>query len=240
MFGPAEVTCGNIHSVMLTTRLRNDIFETIAAHGLDPASCELTDRKSAIVSQVELVHEPTRSKFTVWGGDRPDMYINDAVVGGANLVGYRGIEWPQLMDELATWADEVRYEMNTPDLWAELKRVPQVLAASQTTDASNAPFSPNEQSEISGKLDEIKKLVRGRFELTDEQFAVIDERLDDAEEASKRLGRKDWILMFYGAVTSTFMTDAVPPNVIQTVLTTVVHGIAHIFGFGGPPPIIST
>jgi len=106
--------------------------------------------------------------------------------------------------------------------------------------ASNAPFTPNEQSGISRRLDEIKKLVRERFELTNEQLAVIDQRLDDAEEASKRLGRKDWVMMFYGAVMSTFMTDAVPPTVIQTVLTTMVHGIAHIFGFGGPPPIIST
>lgn len=47
-------------------------------------------------------------------------------------------------------------------------------------------------------------------------------------------------MLFYGAVMSTFMTDEIPPHVIQTVLTTVFHGIAHIFGFGGPPPIIST
>lgn len=46
-------------------------------------------------------------------------------------------------------------------------------------------------------------------------------------------------MMFYGGVMGTFMTDAVPPGVIQTVLTTVLHGIGHILGFGGPPPIIS-
>ena len=34
-------------------------------------------------------------------------------------------------------------------------------------------------------------------------------------------------MMFYGAVMSTFMTAAVPPTVIQTVLTAMVHGIAH-------------
>ena len=47
-------------------------------------------------------------------------------------------------------------------------------------------------------------------------------------------------MMFYGAVMSAFIADAVPPTVIQTVLTTVVHGIAHIFGFGGLPPTIGT
>jgi hypothetical protein len=228
--------------VILTMRLRNDIFETITAHGLDPASTKLTDRtlSSGWGDEVEIVHQPARSRFNVWRNQQSDKYNVNMVVGGADLVGWTSVSWPQVMDALATWADEVKYEIDTPDLWAELKRVPQVLAASQATDASNAPFTPNEQSEISGKLDEIKKLVRERFELTDEQLAVIDERLDDAKEASTRLGRKDWILMFYGSVMSTFMTDAVPPTVIQTVLTTVVHGIAHIFGFGGPPPIISS
>ena len=119
-----------------------------------------------------------------------------------------------------------------------MRQAPEILAATQAADASNAPFTPDEQAEISGRLDEIKNLVRDQFELTDEQLAAIDQRLDDAEEASKRLGRKDWIMMFYGAVISTGMTEAVPPSVIQTVLTTVLHGIAHIFGIGGTPPVI--
>jgi hypothetical protein len=225
---------------MLTTRQRNEIFETIAASGLDPASCELADHDFGVGSQVDLLHPPTRSRFITWHPQRFDMYSATVYVSNAQQVGCASVSWAELLVTLAAWAAEVRCEMDTPDLWAELTRVPQVLAASQATDASNAPFTPDEQSEIARRLDEIKKFVRERFELTDEQLAVIDQRLDDAEEASKRLGRKDWVAMFYGAVMSTFMTDAVPPNVIQTVLITVVHGIAHIFGFGGPPPIIST
>jgi hypothetical protein len=240
-FGPARITCGSIRSVMLTTRQRNEIFGLIAARGLDPASCQLRDRTlGSGMSQADLLHPPTKSIFTVWHPERLDLYSANVVVGDAEQVGCTSVGWPELMRRLARWADEVRYEVDTADLWAELKRVPQLLAASQTPDASNAPFTPNEQSEVSRRLDEIKTLVRERFELTGEQLAVIDQRLDEAEEASKRLGRKDWVMMFYGAVMSTFMTDAVPTNVIQTVLITVLHGIAHIFGFGGPPPIITT
>jgi len=68
-------------------------------------------------------------------------------------------------------------------------------------------------------LDEIKELVRKPFELTANQLAAIDQRLNDAEEASKRLGRKDWVMMFYGAVMSTFITDSVLVSVVQIVLT---------------------
>jgi hypothetical protein len=230
-----------IRCVMLTTRQRKEIFEIIAACGLDPASFGLLDRASGPgKSQVDVRHRPTRSRFTAWHGQRLDIYHANVVVGGAEQLGRTSADWAELMARLRAWLDEVRYETDTPDLWAELRRVPQVLAASQAADASNAPFTPTEQSEISRRLDEIKKLVRERFDLTDEQLAVIDRRLDDADEASERLGRKDWLLMFYGAVMSTFIAGAVPPAVIQIVLTTVMHGIAHIFGFGGPPPIIST
>ena len=68
-------------------------------------------------------------------------------------------------------------------------------------------------------MDEIKELVRKPFELTANQLAAIDQRLNDAEEASKRLGRKDWVMMFYGAVMSTFITDSVLVSVVQIVLT---------------------
>lgn len=144
------------------------------------------------------------------------------------------------MENLAEWAKEVRYETDTPDLWVELQRVPEILTAVQDAHAINAPFTTAEQAQISNHLDEIKHLVREQYELTDDQLAAIDQRLDQADEASKRLGRRDWAMMFYGGVMSTLMTDAVPPGVIQTVLTIVLHGIGHMLGFGGPPPIIST
>jgi uncharacterized membrane protein YraQ (UPF0718 family) len=139
---------------------------------------------------------------------------------------------------LQRWAATVKTINDMPDLWAELKRTPQILASIQQGEASNEPFTADEQAEIARRLDEIKQLVRNQFELTAEQFATIGQRLDDAVEASKRLGRKDWAMLFYGAVISTGITDAVPPGVIQTVLSTVFHGIAHIFGIGGPPQVI--
>ena len=84
--------------------------------------------------------------------------------------------------------------------------------------------------EIANQLDGIKHQVREGFQLTFEQLSAVNERLDEAKRASERLGRKDWLLMFYGAIVSTAVTDAVPPGAVQTVLTMVIHGIAHIFG----------
>ena len=40
-----------------------------------------------------------------------------------------------------TWAREVRGVSDMPDLWEELKRAPEILAAVQQEEASNAPFT---------------------------------------------------------------------------------------------------
>ena len=72
-----------------------------------------------------------------------------------------------------------------------------------------------EQTAISDRLDDIKNLVRELFELSADQLHAIDQRVDEPKEASERLGRKDWLMIFYGSLVSTFITAAVPPGVIQ-------------------------
>ena len=242
ILGPAYG--GSIRSVALTKRQRNEIFEALKANGVDPQNCALTlmggDRIDPIATtEVEIRHKPTGSTFWI-SNDRSGHYTAAMTVGDADQGIRSRCDWAKLLGIFAGWAGELSYETDTPDLWAELQQVPDVLTAAQATEASNAPFTPDEQAEITRGLDEIKQLVRKKFELTDVQLAAIDQRLDDAGEAAKHTGRKTWLYTFYGAVMSTFMTDEIPPHVVQTIVTTVLHGIGHLFGFGGPPPMIST
>lgn len=77
--------------------------------------------------------------------------------------------------------------------------------------------------------------MRGNYRLSVEQLAVIDKRLEEAAEASQRLGRKDWKSLFYGAVFGLIVNDAIPPDVAQHIFTGVLHGIAHLIGGGDLP-----
>jgi hypothetical protein len=156
-----------------------------------------------------------------------------------NLLGGAAHSWPELIDGLRAWAQEVKCETETADLWTQPEQVPEILAA-QSQNASNAPFTLAEQAEIATRLDQVKQFVREQFDLTAEKLASIDQRLDDAKEAARHSRRKTWLYTFYGAVMSTFMTDEIPPHVIQTILATVLHGIGHILGIGGPPPVLTT
>jgi hypothetical protein len=99
----------------------------------------------------------------------------------------------------------------------------------------NTAFTPDERAEITIQLKAIRDSVRKTYKLTAEQIAAIDNRLDEAEEASKRLGRKDWKTVFYGIVFGLIVNDAIPPDVAQHIFTGVLHGLAHWLGTGVPP-----
>jgi hypothetical protein len=226
--------------VILTRRERNEILQTISAWGVDPASCELEDFAHGM--QAEVIHRPTQSRFRMRNSNDQliDFHFNvKLIVSGADWAEYIRVDWDALIEHLEVWLREVRYEANTPDLWAELQQVPEVMATAQAADASNAPFTPEEQDEIGSRLEEVKDLLQEQFDLTDDQLAALEQRLDDAGEAARHSDRKTWLYTFYGAAMSTFMTDEIPPHVIQTVVSTVLYGIAHIFGIGGTPPIIT-
>lgn len=104
----------------------------------------------------------------------------------------------------------------------------------------NAPFSLAEQREIAANLSEIAGQVRNRADLSDRQIARIEEKLDELGRASKRVGRKDWLIMLYSAGFGLIANDLIPPHVVRSIFMTVITGLGHLFGIGGPPPMVST
>ena len=57
-----------------------------------------------------------------------------------------------------------------------------------------------------------------------------------AEQASRHMGRKDWLMLFNGAVFSLILTDTISPNTAQHIILLTIHGLSHLLGIGGPPP----
>ena len=228
-------------SAVLTRRQRNNIFAALEGKGLDPARCRLiaTQNPDSGEPAIEIVHEPTKSWFDLTL--EPTQYLFQWRVqdGPSSLDLAGGREWGDVLEQLEYWADEVQYVTETPDFWAELQQVPEILVASQAADASNAPFTPGEQAEISARIDQVKDVVRRENpELTAGQLAAIEQGLDEVKEASTRVGRKDWIVMINGTLLGLVANGLVPPHVVQAVFNVLIIGIGHIFGIGGPPTMI--
>jgi hypothetical protein len=67
--------------------------------------------------------------------------------------------------------------------------------------------------------------------------AAIGQAVEELKEASERVGRKDWKLMFYGAFVSLGLAQALSSGVVDVVFRLAVEGLSHIFGAGGTPMI---
>ena len=105
----------------------------------------------------------------------------------------------------------------------------------ESADGSNSPFTSDEQAEISTGVDKVKDTVRRENpELAAVQMAAIEQALDEVQEASTRIGRKDWVMMADGALLSLVANGLVPPHVVQSIFHMLITGIGHIFGLGGP------
>jgi hypothetical protein len=84
----------------------------------------------------------------------------------------------------------------------------------------------------------LQTFVREQFGLTAEQIASLEAGVEELKEASRRVGRKDWRLIFYGLFVTMAANDLMPVATVQTIFTVVGHGLAHLFGIGGPPPAL--
>ena len=104
--------------------------------------------------------------------------------------------------------------------------------------AENAEFTPDEQAEIARRMEAIKAYASEMPELTAEQVTGMEEKLDVLTDASKRVGRKDWLVMLYGAAFGMIVNDSVAPHLVQNIIAMTIHGLGHILGLGGMPPAL--
>ena len=144
--------------------------------------------------------------------------------------------WPKVTQAAEKWARALMHAReefaNTPDLWTELSSGRELLAGLY----ANTPFTEPEQAEISSQIQQVKAYFKETYELTGDQIAEVEERLDQTERASRHMDRKDWLLLFNGALFSLILGDILPPQAVQHILLMTLHGLGHLFGIGGGHP----
>jgi hypothetical protein len=154
------------------------------------------------------------------------------------LVGSSASQHLVRIEDMAGWQfyDTAEWMTNAYD-HGGLKRQWEILAAAQSADGSNAPFTPDERAEISTGVDQVKDTVRrDNPGLTTKQMEAIEQALDYIKEATTRVGPKDWVNLANGALIGLVANDLVPPHVVQSIFH-MITGISHLLGIGGPPMI---
>ena len=149
---------------------------------------------------------------------------------------YPSWSWGDVSDSFRGWLNEIQDTQKDPDLWEELKGNKTFLGGQHEQDVENTSFTFDEQAQVSAQIDRVRDYIKATFELTSEQMSRVEETLSRAEDASRHLGRKDWLLLFNGAVFSLILTDLITQQAAEHIIMLTFHGLGHLFGFGGPPP----
>lgn len=203
---------------------RNQLFEAIEAVGLDPGDFELVGDEA----ESRLDHRWSESYFTVGGA--PGHYSGQRVVGDASPWPYEAYSWEALKRSLDVWLHEVKRDLETPDLWAELQSQREVLRFAPLRETENKPFTPDEQEEIATRLREIKEYVKETRALSASQLDDLGASLDYLEAAAGRLGRFDWRGLFVAVIVAYGLNVGLPPETARHILKPLVRGLFHLSG----------
>jgi hypothetical protein len=235
---------------VLSKSQRNDIYRAIEKSGAFLAEFYLEADDD---DRVTIIHRPTKSFFHMFsrGYTFNESFITGEISNGEGLSEARrewefndAVDppfetealWPNVTHLIVKWARAilkgVEESANAPDLWAGLGQSSELLA----TSGENTSFTAPEQAEISGQIRQVREYINTTYKLTAEQLSEVKDRLDHAEQASRRMGRKDWLMLFNGAVFSLVLSDLIPSQAVQHILIMTLHGIGHLFGIGGVPP----
>ncbi len=219
--------------MLLAKKQRNDLFDVLVSAQLDPAEWSLTARERS----VKLRHKTTKSYLEIstsastQGGDVL-FYRVRTQVGDEQPETETPSDWIGVMLAAIGWAPKVKEYIDTPDFWKNLQRGRRFLANAEYAAIENSRFTADEQQQISDLLNEIKLYVRETRSISSEQIAQVIDKLDEAQDAAERIGRKDWILLFLGLMFTLIVTGLVPPEVVQQILGMALDGAEHLFASG--------
>jgi hypothetical protein len=217
----------------LTKAQRNALMQRLTKGGLLAADCTMGPSEDVLTDPpmptYAVAHKPTDSVFAFYGPTTKGEWGGYLRSGDDPSTRWRAENWAQVLAFAGKWADETVEWQRTPDLWELGTTLP------EATD--NSPFTEAERDEIARRLDEILERVQKQFDLTSEQVTAIGQTVQDLKGASRRVGRKDYKVMLYGAFVSLGLEQAVQTGVVEAMLRLAAQALGHLFG--GPPPMIS-
>jgi hypothetical protein len=149
---------------------------------------------------------------------------------------YEAFTWSTVEERVQRWAEDVKRDVDTPDLWAELQHEREILTGARYETTENTLFSPDERAEIAKQLRVIREYVKKTYSLSSEKMLLVETRFDELEVATRRMGRKDWLLLFLGTMFTVIVTDLLTPEVVRHILAMSFHGLDHLFGSGKSLP----
>jgi hypothetical protein len=205
---------------MLDVRLKknekSEIFLLVQQSGLNPADFRWTDEDTEEWIDIDsvrfrisiLTHRPT-DYYCKFGGTRVEFSPGPHKRVEAD--DHRDV-WNIKRNVANLWVEELKKELDAPDLWASISQEQVLSTAAASTTLDNRPFTTAEQSLIAAKLDDIKGYLLEGQEFAADQAETVERELAYLRESSERLGRKDWLNNLLGGLVGLAIGLALDPE----------------------------
>ena len=207
--------------ITLRRGVKNRVYELVKLHGLAHSDFHWSTTNSEevfgdtdVYLLSQLVYLPTFDFFT-FGLDTVEYSP-----GEIRKVEWRRHEqqWSTKEDLLEQWLQRLREDAK-PDLWASVGEPTTLTTAAVSPRLENRPFTESEVGDIVQALHQIEtRLLSSIEEFQQGQTTLIRDGFQHLEEASSRIGRKDWILLFMGQMVSLFFTLGLSSANAQQIL----------------------
>lgn|GEM_PF-2138242 len=105
-----------------------------------------------------------------------------------------------------------------------------ITAGFTKEDVNNTPFEPQEMLRLKQNLQEVRDAASQREDISPEQFDLLSRKLDYIAQAAERLGRKDWLNLAIGTLTSLVVGAAINSDAARYIFQAVGDALSWLFG----------
>lgn len=203
------------NSTLLNSQ-KADIFYLIGQNHIGPHEFEWLDIKSKCNRpwKVSSINHKNSGHYlvydrTVHSGSMFEEEYTEATLYGSPAENKRNFsvkfpldDWEIQLNATDAWLKCLKKEITTPDPWKMLRTVQEYVGSFAGWGLENSPFTVQEKSLISEKLDYLKNFLLETNSDDQRRMELIENSIDDLVVSSKTLGRKDWLLMTVGVLAS--------------------------------------
>ena len=210
----------------LTKQQKNEIFKTLEKKGLNPNHFAWEIHTSEFVSVYRRMayeaasgYEPDSAEALVLrvGGkgfsftfERDDKGVYFSAVAPPLSVGpgVRSLNWDGLIGAFEDWLDVIKYELEEPDLWAEMPRG-QALTAIPPDYSRDEKFSIEERHLVAERLSKIEKFIIESNRPSGASAIKIQQTFIYLQQRTETASKLDWKNIFAGAIVGLILEKAV-------------------------------
>ncbi|MEO8398301.1 MAG: hypothetical protein ABI550_00655 [Ignavibacteriaceae bacterium] len=193
---------------------KEKVFNDIRVYGFDPSDYTWEEVKSIFEDLIvsKIIHKKSGYYFVFdFYRDSHNFRLSPGNMKQEESVFVNIGNWDVFSQYFFKWLSYLDRELEAVDFW-ELPSNENNYFQNQITESQNNLFSSEEVKRIGDSIKNIKNFLIEELRLDSTQLTIANEKLDYLVESSKRMGKKDWLILSIGAIVNLIYVLALTPE----------------------------